>query len=58
MHGMHAAVMDGGVSDRRLPIQTAPIDVFSQADGIDAHKGCFLYNLFNSDSIHIGTASE
>jgi hypothetical protein len=29
MHGLHAAVMDCGVSDRRPPIQSAPIDVLS-----------------------------
>jgi hypothetical protein len=31
MRGLHAAVMDRGVSDRRPPIQTAPIDVFSSS---------------------------
>jgi hypothetical protein len=29
MHGLHTAVMDCGVSDRRPPIQTAYNDVFS-----------------------------
>jgi hypothetical protein len=29
MHGPHSAVMDCGVSDRRPPRQTAPIDVLS-----------------------------
>jgi hypothetical protein len=28
MHGLHAAVMDRGVSDRRPPIQPALVDVF------------------------------
>jgi hypothetical protein len=31
MHGLHSAVMDCGISDRRPPRQTAPIDVFSSS---------------------------